>query len=270
MHLERGGLERAYLERFVATAHRRSVREIGISEHAYHFVEAAPLHGNPDYVARRSHGYRTDDYVRLIEAARADGLPLRLSIEMDYFPGREADIAAYLAEYPWDYVIGGVHWIDDWGFDLEAADWDGRDVAAAYRDYFALAEQAVRSGLFDTFAHPDVIKVHGRKPGPEFTEQLLTLYDRLVAAAAESNVCLEVSSAGLRKRVGEIYPDERLLQRAFAAGVNITLGSDAHDPEEVGWEYQRLIACTRAAGYTTVTTFAGRQSSQQPLVAASR
>ncbi|HEX6989292.1 MAG TPA: histidinol-phosphatase [Bacillota bacterium] len=269
MHLERGGLDAAYLRRFVETAAARGVDEICITEHAYHFPAAAALLDKPDYVAARSRGYPLDAYVNLVLSARAQGLPVRLGIEMDYIPGSEEDIARFLEGHPWDLVIGAVHWIGDWGFDLDPGSWAGRDVTEAYRSYFALAEQAVRSGLFDVFAHPDVIKVFGARPDPGFGEELLGWYDRLVAAARQAGVCLELSSAGLRKPVGEIYPDRRLLERAHRAGVPITLASDAHEPQHVGWAFDRLVSAARDAGYRTVTTFSRRRPRQAALAGVS-
>lgn len=265
MHLERGGLDPDYLRRFVETAVARGVDEICITEHAYHFPEAAALLGKPGYVAARSRGYDIDAYIDLILSARAQGLPVRLGIEMDYIPGAEEGIARFLEGRPWDLVIGAVHWIGDWGFDLDPATWAGRDVTAAYRDYFALAEQAVASGLFDIFAHPDVIKVFGARPDPGFDSELLAWYDRLVAAAAASGTCLELSSAGLRKPAGEIYPDRRLLERARRAAVPITLASDAHEPEHVGWSFDALLSAAHQAGYTSGTVFSGRRPRQVHL-----
>lgn len=265
MHLERGGLEWDYLLEFVETARKTGVDEIGFTEHAYNFVEAAPLLRRPEYVAARSSGYRIDDYVKLIKKAQDTGLPVKLGIEMDYIPESEKEIAAFLAEYPWDFVIGSVHWIGDWPFDIDPNSWQGRDIAQVYHAYFALAEQAMRSGLFDVFAHPDIIRIFGHKL-PEDHEDKLTVYlDRLAQVAHESNVCLEVSSAGLRKPLGEIYPHKALLQSARRLNVPITLASDAHEPEHVGWKFDLLVEYARSAGYRTITIFNRRRRSQQAM-----
>lgn len=265
MHLENGDLSLEYLQEFVDRAAAMRVDEIGITEHAYNFVEAAPLLNRPAYVAERSSGFRLDDYVHLIQTAQRNGLPVKLGLEMDWIAEREDDIRALLASYPWDYVIGSVHWIDDWGFDLHPASWENRDVVDAYRRYFDLAEQAIASGLFDIFGHPDVIKVFGYKPPVTFEIELLGWYDRLVAAAKRAGCCFEVSSAGLRKPVGEFYPDMRLLRKAYAQQVPITLASDAHVPEHVGWRFDELAAYAREAGYRTITQFTKRVAAQQPL-----
>lgn len=267
MHLEVEGLQMAYLRRFVQQAQQVGVDEIGFSEHAYHFNEAAPLLERPDYIARRSLGLPLDDYVRLIEEAKAAGLPVKLGIEMDYIPEREDDIRALMAAYPWDYVIGSVHWLGGWGFDLDAASWVGRDVGQAYADYFRLAEQAIRSGIFDIFAHPDLVKIYGYRLPAEQAHLLDEYFERMALAARDAGICLEVSSAGLRKPVGEIYPDQQLLVKARRLGVPISLASDAHQPEHVGWAFPELTAWARAAGYTTHTVFTRREKRQAPLPA---
>lgn len=265
MHLERGGLTREYLLRFVEVARQRGVDEIGITEHAYNFVEAAPLLGQPWYIERYSSGFRMKDYIELLQEARDDGMPVKIGIEMDYVPGREDEIGRFLAAYPFDFVIGSVHWIDDWGFDLDPATWQGRDVREAYRRYFELAERAIRSGLFDVFGHPDVIKVFGYRLPAEYRDELEEYLARLARAAAETGTCLEISSAGRRKPVGEFYPDPRLLAEARRLGVPVTLASDAHEPEHVGWAYPDLVRFARENGYDTVTVFEGRRGRQVPL-----
>lgn len=267
MHLEVEGLKMSYLRRFVDQARATGIDEIGFSEHAYHFLEAAPLLERPEYVARRSQGLPIADYIELIMAAKAEGLPVKLGIEMDYIPEREDDIRRLMASYPWDYVIGSVHWIGSWGIDLSAATWVDRDVTQAYADYFRLAEKAIRSKIFDIFAHPDLIKIFGYRLSPANAHQLPVYFDRIATAAREAGVCLEVSSAGLRKPVGEMYPDQQLLVKARALSVPISLASDAHQPEHVGWAFDELTAWARAAGYTAQTVFNGRERRQVALPA---
>lgn len=265
MHLERGGLQWEYLLEFVETARRQGIDEIGFSEHAYNFVEAAPLLQRPEYVAGRSRGYRIDDYIKLIELAKAKGLPVKLGIEMDYIPETEAEIGRFLAQYPWDYVIGAVHWIDDWVFDIDPASWDGRDVGEAYRGYFERARMAIRSGLFDILAHPDIIRIFGHTLPDNHLAHLQQYLHSLAECAAEHGVCLEVSSAGLRKPLGEIYPHRFLLERAVQLGVPISLASDAHEPGEVGYEFSQLVEYIKSVGYSTLTIFSNRQSRQEPI-----
>jgi histidinol-phosphatase (PHP family) len=120
---------------------------------------------------------------------------------------------------------------------------------------------AARSGLFDVLAHPDLPKVFGVAMPPELEERL----DGVVEAIAATGIAIECSSAGLRKPVQELYPDPGLLARFRAAGVPVTLASDAHAPEDVARDYPTAVAALRGAGYETLTRFRARQPEQATI-----
>jgi len=286
VHLERAGLSRANALRFIEHAQARGLSEVAFTEHAYNFVECAPMLARPDYVSIHGHGFRIDDYVSLVEDLKARGFPVKLGIELDYIPETIDAAAAFLTGYPFDLVIGSVHWIDGWGFDIDASSWNGVDIEWAYSRYFELASAAAASGVFDVIGHPDVIKLFGARmeakarPGGgrdaacggscgdgcgECRLILAGYYDALAAAAVESRTCLEVSSAGLRRPVGEAYPAMDLLRLACERGVAITLASDAHEPWDVGSRYSELVAWARAAGYSTTTVFSEREPLQAEM-----
>ena len=174
MHLERGGLDPDYLRRFVETAVARGVDEICITEHAYHFPEAAALLGKPGYVAARSRGYDIDAYIDLILSARAQGLPVRLGIEMDYIPGAGGGHRPLPRGPPLGPGDRGGALARGLGLRPGPRTWGrARRDRRLPRNTSRLAEQAVASGLFDIFAHPDVIKVFGARPDPGFDSELL-------------------------------------------------------------------------------------------------
>lgn len=258
-HLEQGDFTLAWLERFLETAGDRGVDEVGFTEHSYRFRQAGGLLDN-DW-ARAQEEADLDAYVRLVAEAKAAGYPVKLGIEMDYVPGKEEGIAALLAPYPWDLVLGSVHWLGDWGIDLDPETWRGRDVAGVYREYYATLGQAAASGLFDVLSHPDLVKIFGHRPATDLGDVL----EETVAAVARAGICLEVSSAGLRKPVGEIYPSREILALAARYDVSITLASDAHHPRDVGHAFPRLIEYVRAAGYSRVAVFDGRRRRLEPL-----
>lgn len=296
MHLERGPFTREWLGHFLATARERGVAEIGVSEHVYRFREAQEAYGawwadgdgggpkaegrgpggdaenappGTAAFARRwwtaRGGQSLAEYAGLLRGAATDGLPVRLGIEVDYFPGREGAIRAVLARAPFDYAIGSVHWIGPWGFDLLDVEglWDGRDVDEAYRAYFALLIRAARSGLFQIMAHPDLIKVMGHRPSAAL--DLAPLYAEAARAFAAGGAAVEVSTAGFRKPVGELYPDPAFLHACRREGVPLSLASDAHRPEDVGLDFDRAAALARDCGYREVMTFAGGQGRAVPL-----
>ncbi len=167
-----------------------------------------------------------------------------------------------------DYVVGSVHFIgegdaavDHDGFDV----WEGdRDADEIWRRYFEALAECARSGLFDILAHPDLVKVWGRaRPLPE--RDLRAFYEPAVEAIAESGIAIEVSTAGLRKPVGELYPSRQFAEMCVEAGGAFALSSDAHLPEQVGFEYDRAVRFLEELGIDEICVFEQRQRSLAPL-----
>jgi histidinol-phosphatase (PHP family) len=243
----------AAAERFCEVAAERGVDEIGFSEHVYYFRQTRSLWTVPYQTERCV--YDLDAYCEAVVEAKARGLPVKLGLEVDYVQGREDETRTLLEPYPWDYLIGSVHFIDGHGIDGPPPLVEAVGVEETWRRYEATLSAAAASGLFDTLAHPDVVKMFG--PTLEWAwEDLIQALD---------GVCLEVSSAGLHKRHGRLYPEPGLLAAARRAGVSITLASDAHTPQDVGRDLDRAIAHAREAGYDKVTVFEGRRPRQEPL-----
>jgi histidinol-phosphatase (PHP family) len=250
----------AGVERFVEVAAERGVDEIGFTEHVYYFAQTRPLWSVPYLVERCV--YDLEPYVDTILEAKRQGLPVKLGLEVDYVPGREEETRALLEPYPWDYLLGSIHWLDDFSTDSEPRLIDELGVEGGWRRYFEALEGAARSRLFDSLSHPDVIKIFDVRPDRPTVEEL---HDRFAAAVAESGVALEVSTAGLHKPVGELYPDPHLLAAARARDVPVTLASDAHYPELVGRDFDRARELLNSAGYDTITVFEQREARQEPL-----
>lgn len=241
------------VESFVAVAAERGVDEIGFSEHVYYFHQTSSLWTGSYEQERCVHDL--DAYCGALVEAKDRGLPVKLGIEVDYVPGREEETRAILAPYPWDYVIGSVHFIDGYGVDGPPPLVEAVGPEEAWRRYESALSAGARTGLFDTLAHPDLVKMFGPMLDWPWSELLGSL----------EGVCLEVSSAGLHKPHGRLYPEPQLLASAREAGIPITLASDAHVPEDVGRDLHRAIEHARSAGYETVTVFEGRQGRQEPL-----
>jgi histidinol-phosphatase (PHP family) len=244
------------VERFVEVASARGVDEIGFSEHVYYFRQTRSV-WTLEYQTERC-VYELDAYVDVVLEAKRQGMPVKLGLEVDYVGARQGELAALLEPYPWDYLLGSVHFVDGRSVDMDATFAD----ESGWRAYFAALTEAASSGLFDVLSHPDLVKFFGRRPEPHVVDEL---HDAAAAAIARADVCVEVSAAGLHKPVGEIYPDASLLRRCRELDIPITLASDAHEPEHVGRDVDRAAAHARAAGYDTVTVFEGRRRRQEPL-----
>lgn len=264
----------AYCE--AAAAH--GVTEIALTEHLFRFAQAdAPLRGwwetsgNPALEVQAKayweehQGADLDAYVDAVLEAKAAGLPVVLGMEVDYYPGRMDKVADLLAGYPFDVLLGSVHWIGAWLFDvLEASaameEWDAHPVEAVWDEYTSALEELAATGAVDVLAHPDLCKVTGRRP-PVPDE----FHDRMAEAAAASGIAAEVSSAGWRKPCEEPYPAPSLLSRFHARGVPVTTASDAHRLGEVAFRAGELRAVVAAAGYDALVSFHGRRPVPVPL-----
>jgi histidinol-phosphatase (PHP family) len=241
------------VERFVEQAAERGIDEIGFTEHVYYFEQTRHLWSMPYHLERCV--YDIEPYVEAVVEAKRRGHPVKLGIEVDYEPGKEEETAEALAPYPWDYILGSIHFLDGLGIDAEPSLVESVGPEQAWSRYYETLGQAARSGLFDSLAHPDVVKMFGEELDWEW-EPVVASFD---------GVALEVSSAGLHKRHGKLYPNRHLLSAARERAIPITLASDAHVPQNVGRDLDRAVEHARAAGYETVTIFDGRESRQEPL-----
>jgi histidinol-phosphatase (PHP family) len=254
---------RANAERYREAAEERGIAELGVAEHIHRFTQALEIWQHPWW--RRWARDDVDDYCAFVRGET----DLRLGIEADFVAGREGRIAAFLEAREWDYVVGSVHFVRDAAVDLEGPEWEhvwGRGDSAdrVWQRYFETLAEAARSGLYDIIAHPDLVKIWGSaRPGPERDPR--RYYEPAVEAMLEADVAMEVSTAGLRKPVGELYPGPALLDMAVDAGLPLALSSDAHTSEQIGHRYDDAVAALRAAGVTELCAFAKRQRRMEPL-----
>ena len=253
-----GGAARDY----VLHAASRGLTEIAITDHLpLYFLDG----DDPEpglAMARSELPAYVDEVLALKEELRGT-IDVLLGVETDWAEGHEEALAAVLEPHPWDVVLGSVHlvaggWIDAPG---AGSRHEREGSANLWNEYHRLVAKAASSGLFDVMTHLDLPKKFGhRRPA-----ECQPAEDATVAAVRASGVAVEVSSAGLRKPVGEIYPAPELLARLVAAGVPLVFSSDAHAPSEVAFRREELVAAARAAGATEHATFRRRVRSLHPL-----
>lgn len=246
------------VERYLEAAEKAGIGELGVSEHVYRFRDALSIWRHPFWEEQA-----TDDLSAYCEFVRST--PLRLGIEMDFVPGAEDRIASLLESHDFDYVVGSVHFIAQGAIDHEGFDaWESADPERVWSTYFESVGEAVRSGLFDILAHPDLVKVWGKgRPLPERDPRFF--YEIAVEAIADSDVAVEVSTAGLRKPVGEIYPARPLAEMCADAGAPFALSSDAHVPEHVGYGYADARELLDSLGVAEIAVFERRERRMEPV-----
>jgi histidinol-phosphatase (PHP family) len=249
------------VERYREAADTAGVEELGVSEHVYRFTQALDLWRHPFWEEQAR-----DDLDAYCEFVRGAGL--KLGVECDFVPGAEDRTAGLLEARDFDYVVGSVHFVGERAVDHEGWDaWEGSgDADEVWRRYFEALAECARSGLFDVLAHPDLVKVWGRgRPAPERDPR--HYYEPAVEAIAASGIAVEVSTAGLRKPVGELYPSRAFAEMCVEAGAPFALSSDAHRPEHVGYGYERALELLGELGVGEICVFAGRERSLAPLPA---
>jgi histidinol-phosphatase (PHP family) len=196
-------------------------------------------------------------YLEAIEDARRKYPQVEVitGTEIDWRVGAEGYILERIA--PFELLLGSVHMLTDaegngWEFDHPdfIAGWYERGEERVWHHYLELWIEAVSSEVpFDIMAHPDLPKKLGFKP----TFDTRDFYAVMAASVARHDVMVEVNTSGLRKPVGELYPAPELLKAFCDAGVSCTVGSDAHQPADVGRDLDKGYAALRAAGYKVVT-----------------
>jgi histidinol-phosphatase (PHP family) len=189
---------------------------------------------------------------------------IRYGIEMDYFPGKEMAISRIIKSLPLDYVIGSVHFIDDWNFDGDTSFYGKWSNDELYRIYFDLVQKAAKSGLFDILGHVDLIKKFAIFPETDQTP----LLEETAEIFARSGVVIEVNTAGLDKPCNEFYPGHHLLEILHSREVPVTMCSDAHHPDQIARHYELALHQIRNAGYHQIMKFHNREKTTLKIVTA--
>lgn len=250
----------ANAERYRDVASERGIEELGVAEHVHRFRQALDVWRHPFW--RASARDDLDAYCAFVR----EQTDLRLGLEADFVPGREDRMATLLEQRDWDYVVGSVHFLRDDAVDHEGYDvWDrSTEPDRVWRRYFEVVGEAARSGLFDIIAHPDLVKVWGpERPRPE--GDLRRFYELAIGGLAESGIAVEVSTAGLRKPAGEIYPAPVFLEMCLEAGCPVALSSDAHEPVQIGHAYDRALELLDRLGVGELCVFERRRRRLEPI-----
>jgi histidinol-phosphatase (PHP family) len=251
IHTERCGHAVGVVEDYVRSAVKNGLVGMAITEHL-----PMPDGMDPNHEVSMP-ACDLEDYLVEVDLVRNryPEIEIVTGVEADYLPGRIDEVRAMIEEATGRsdgarIVLGSVHLLGDWTFDdpRTVESWDSRSVDSVWEEYFATWCDACQTGLFDVMAHPDLVKKFGHAPTFDRRE----LHTEAARAAAEAGVLIEVSTAGLRRPARELYPGPDLLAAFRAAGVGATVGSDAHNPAEVGMQIDLAYDALAAAGYGAV------------------
>jgi histidinol-phosphatase (PHP family) len=266
------------IAQYCEEARANGVSELALTEHSHRFVDVASVVGpfwtkwghEPtsatmaeywDFHARNS----LEDYVALALRAQQEGLPVKIGLEVDFYRDQMDDVSALLAQYPFDVLIGSVHWLGTWQFDdvdnpVNMREWTVRDVDQCWKDYTLALDELCAANAVDVIAHPDLVKVAGYlASNPD------EFWEAMTESAARRDISMECSSAGWVKPVQEQYPAEGFLDLLVGRGVTFTTASDAHRRERVGERAGDLADLLESRGVHELASYSSRERKMIPL-----
>ena len=229
----------ALLQPWVDSARKMALSEIAFTDHD------------------RYHAGISFDAIDRLREGNPD-LRIRAGIELDNDPIRSEAGRKWIEQH-WnklDFVLGSVHFLDraDQMFDsvpAGAEQFDGRDIDAIYADYFRRVREIAATGLVDCLAHIDLIKIHGHRPNAEIDAIVSETLDFI----RSRDLAIELSTAGWRKPVNELYPADRIIELAMEKGIPFTTASDAHSHAQLAENFARLAEKMSIFGIREVCVF---------------
>ncbi len=243
------------IEDYVKKAIEKNLTEIGVSDHM-------PLPDGFDPEHRMEVG-EFEIYKNWFESAVdkfGKKIKLRFGIEAEFIEDKIEFIKDFIARGDFDYVIGSIHFLNDWNIasHKEEWKWNGKDVNEVYEIYFRSVKKLVESGLFDIVGHFDLVKKFGHRANKNFDE----LISEILKLIKVNGLCVEINTSGLRQKVNEIYPSEKILKMIYDYKIPLTLGSDAHNPEDVGRDFEIARALIEKYGDGKISIFEKRRRSE--------
>ncbi|MBN2158211.1 MAG: histidinol-phosphatase HisJ family protein [Spirochaetes bacterium] len=245
------------VEEYIESALKKGIREIGFSDHA-----PMPDDIRADITMSAS---EVEPYIGEIKHNRdiySGRIAVKLGFEVD-FPLMGSFDERYFTDPRIDYLIGSCHFIDGWAFDHpdHVGGYSDRNIDDIYTRYYAILEALASSGLFNMVGHFDIVKKFGYRS----TRNFLPAVEKIARIMAAHDLAAEINTAGLLHKAREIYPSEDIIRIFFNCNVPITLGSDAHRPEQTGYMFQDAIEILSRAGYRKLSGFSGRKRYDIPL-----
>jgi histidinol-phosphatase (PHP family) len=223
------------MEAYVERAIELGLREVGFSDH-----NPLPRGFSANVRMKES---ELEYYVRRVvdlQYQYRGKIDVLLGLELDYVQGLEDYLAQQIAAYPWDYILGSVHYLDP---ECRIGSWTKNypgSIDEHYGRYFQLVRQLAQSGLCDIIAHIDVVKRCGKMP----TEAGWAELDKTLQLIAGTGLCIEVNTSGYRHpelaNDPQPYPGLPYVGTAVALGIPLTVNSDAHAPEQVGTKFAEM------------------------------
>ncbi|MCL7746850.1 histidinol-phosphatase [Halalkalibacter alkaliphilus] len=253
-HHYRCGHASGSLRDMIEEAIAKGFQQIGLSDHSPLFFYEED-HFNPGMTMAKS---EFPNYVAEVIRLRDEyekRIDVRVGVESDFIEGWEDYYRSIYAQYPFDYIIGSVHYFGGYHvFDPKRWEDPSVDPDQIYREYFTLIKKSVDRCFFDILGHADAVKGLKYPASSDLTKEM----DETIEAIAKSGVTVELNTSGVRK-CGEVFPSPEFLYKLNKRGVTFTFGSDAHSPNELGYAWTETLHLLKELGVSELATFKNRE-----------
>lgn len=251
-HHDRCGHAEGKIEDYIQAAIDRGLHYIGISDHSpYFYAEEDQPHPGIAMAKRE-----LDNYIREVLSLKEkyqDKIHVLLGMESDYFPEYETLYKEKYEQYPFDYIIGSVHYVHGKSI-FQRGRWDNlskQERLEEKESYYRLIQQSAKSGMFQVLGHIDAMKGFLL----DFHDEKTPIIDETLKVIADEGVAIEVNTSGKNKDCGGWYPSHDILERAHHYGVDISFGSDSHVPTRIGDDYTEVQDTLRQIGFKEMVYF---------------
>ncbi|HCA80307.1 MAG TPA: hypothetical protein DEP53_11310 [Bacteroidetes bacterium] len=244
------------IEEYVQAAVKLGLHEVGCSDHG-------PLPDNYDL----QHRMTLDEYYSSYAPAVSElvdryrhKIRIKRGIECDHLEWTDKWTKHFVAENDFDFVIGSVHFVGAQGSEkpLFGPTYDEAELPGLHEAYYQSVRDSAKSGMCDIIAHCDLVKKLGASGSKKIDEAIWAALEEI----RKSDLCIEINTSGWRRIEHEAYPGERILSFAKDLKIPMTLGSDAHTPEDVARDFDKAVALIERYGRGRVSVFEKRRRSE--------
>ncbi len=228
---------------YIQQAIKQNIKVYGFSDHA-------PMDFDPKYRMKYQEIDIYEDMVLSLANEYKNEIDIKLAYEVDFIDKYTNED---ITKRDVDYLIGSVHFINEWGFDNPTfiGKYKNYDIDELYSLYFLAIENMAKSNLFHIVGHLDLIKVFNKRP----SKDIRLLAKKAIKAIKKSNMVVEINTAGFRKPICEQYPCINLLSLIYEENINITFSSDAHRIEDVGKDLIKVQNIAKDIGFSKCAYF---------------
>ncbi len=257
-----GDAREATIPKYIEVAETRGIEEVCFTTHL--------ITEGPDVKL----SIREDEIEGYIESIltlnETTDIILKPGLEIDYIPGDQSKIERVIGEYNWDFILGSVHLVGEWDVGARRRSpgfFAGRKLVESTVDYYSLYRDAIETGMFDMMSHPDYWRryLHNARPEPARWEEYSGI-DEVIDALKSHDMGVEVNTSGRRHEHGVQYPIREFLEAVNEAGIKkVTIGSDSHSPDTLGFWLVEAVDMLADIGFKHITNFNGRKAALNPI-----